>query len=85
MNDTRNFTIIIIRTTTGHRAYAPGFPPVVGEGIGRAAAYRDFKNQLAAYVRRSFRLGGPLPVDRVVAVKQLRINLRQIAREEELV
>lgn len=85
MNDTRSFTIVIVRTNNGHRAYAPGFPHVVGEGVGRAAAYRELKLQLAGYLRNRLRLGGPIPSDQVVAIKKLRLNLREIAREDELV
>lgn len=85
MNDTRNFTIVIIRTVAGHRAYAPGFSQVVGEGIGRDAAYKNFKKELAQYVRRRTQFGGPIPVDKTVAVKNLRVNLREFSAEEELV
>ena len=85
MNATRSFTIIIVRAVGGHRAYAPGFTHVVGEGIGREAAYKDFKRRLAEYARRRLSRGGPTPVDKVVAVKMLRINLRELAREEDLV
>lgn len=85
MNGTRNFTIVIVRTTNGHRAYAPGFNHVVGDGIGRAAAYRDFKNQLALYLRNRLGFGGPIPVDKVVAVKKLRVNISDLARENDLV
>ena len=41
MNATRIFTIVIIKTIGGHRAYAPGFPHIVGDGIGREAAYKN--------------------------------------------
>jgi hypothetical protein len=85
MNATRNFTIVIVKTIGGHRAYAPGFSHVVGEGKGREAAYKDFKRRLGAYARRRLSFGGPIPIDKVVAVKHLRINLRDLAAEEELV
>jgi len=85
MNDTRNFTIIIVRNTDGHRAYAPGFPDVVGEGVGRASAYRDLKQRLTEYLRNRITLGGPIPIDAAVAVKSFRVNLRELAREDELV
>ena len=85
MNATRSFTIVIVRTIGGHRAYAPGFSHIVGEGLGREAAYKDFKRRLAEYARRRLFLGGPIPIDKTVAVKYVRINLRELAREEELV
>ncbi len=85
MNDTRNFTIVIIKTLGGHRAYAPGFSQVVGEGIGRDAAYKNFKKELAHFIRRRIHFGGPIPVDKSVAVKNLRVNLREFKAEEELV
>jgi hypothetical protein len=85
MNATRNFTIVIVKTVSGHRAYAPGFSHVVGDGKGREAAYKDFKRRLSDYARRRLSHGGPIPIDKVVAVKHLRINLRDLAAEEELV
>jgi len=85
MNVTRNFTIVIVKTISGHRAYAPGFSHVVGEGKGRETAYKDFKRRLAEYARQRLSLGGPIPIDKVVAVKHLRLNLRDLAAEEELV
>ena len=84
MTATRNFTIVIIKTIGGHRAYAPGFPHIVGDGIGREAAYKNFKQALAEYARRRFSYGGPIPIDRTVAVKTLRLNLRELAQEEDL-
>jgi hypothetical protein len=85
MNATRNFTIVIVKTVSGHRAFAPGFSHVVGDGKGREAAYKDFKRRLSDYARGRLSHGGPIPIDKVVAVKHLRINLRDIAAEEELV
>lgn len=85
MNATRNFTIVIEKTVGGHRAYAPGLAHIVGEGKGREAAYKDFKRRLIEYARRRLSVGGTIPIDKVVAVKHLRINLRSLAAEEELV
>ncbi len=85
MNATRSFTIVIVKTVGGHRAYAPGFSHVVGEGIGREAAYKDFKRRLTEFARRRLSRGLAIPPDKVVAVKTLRVNLRELAREEDLV
>ena len=85
MNATRNFTIVIVKTIGGHRAYAPGFSHVVGEAKGRETAYKDFKRRLVEFARGRLSFGGPIPIDKVVAVKHLRINLRALAAEEELV
>jgi len=85
MNATRNFTIAIVKTANGHKAFAPGFHHVAGKGKGREAAYKEFKRRLAEYLRRRLSVGGAIPVDKVVAVKSLRINLRQLTHEEELV
>jgi hypothetical protein len=85
MNATRNFTIVIVKTVSGHRAFAPGFPHTIGEGKGREAAYKSFKRRLTDYARERLSHGGPIPIDKVVAVKHLRINLRDLAAEEELV
>jgi hypothetical protein len=84
MNATRNFTIVIVKTPGGHKAFAPGFHHVAGEGKGRAAAYKEFKRRLAEYLRRRLSVGAAIPNDKTVAVKNVRINLRTLAREEEL-
>ena len=85
MNATRQFTIVIVKTIGGHRAVAPGFSHVVGEGIGREAAYKDFKRRLTEFARRRLSFGQAIPLDKAVAIKTFRINLRELAREEDLV
>jgi predicted RNase H-like HicB family nuclease len=84
VNTTRRYIVLIIRNHSGHIAFAPKLPEVVGRGRGRNAAYRDFKQRLEQYALRLIERGVPVPTDDIVAVKYVKVDLRALESRTNL-
>jgi len=73
-----------VRNHAGHIAFAPKLPEVIGRGRGRESAYRDFKKKLHGHLVGLLNAGTPLPEDDIVAVKFVRMDLRNLEPPENL-
>ena len=78
MNQTRRYTVLIVRGRTGHVAFAPKLPEVVGRGRGRNRAYKDFKARLEQHVLSLIERGVPVPEDDIVSVKYVKVDVRAL-------
>ena len=78
VNKTRRYTVLIVRGRTGHVAFAPKLPEVVGRGRGRNRAYKDFKARLQQHVLALIERGVPLPDEDIVSVKYVRVDIRAL-------
>jgi predicted RNase H-like HicB family nuclease len=78
VNKTRRYTVLIIRGRTGHVAFAPKLPEVVGRGRGRNRAYKEFKARLERHVLSLIERGVPVPEDDIVSVKYVRVDVRAL-------
>jgi hypothetical protein len=84
VNRTRRYTVLVVRNHPGHFAFAPKLPEVIGRGLSRGAAYRDFKAQLHQHVAGLVARGTPVPDDDVVAVKFVKLDLHRSDPEGNL-
>ncbi len=84
MNTTRRYIVLILKGHSGHIAFAPKLPEVVGRGRGRNAAYRDFKKRLEDHALRCIEKGVPVPTDDIVAVKYVKLDLRALESRTNL-
>jgi predicted RNase H-like HicB family nuclease len=75
----------VFRGRSGHLAFTPKLPDVVGRGRGRNSAYKDFKARLDEHVARMVERGVPVPEDDIVSVKYVRIDLRALESRTALV
>jgi predicted RNase H-like HicB family nuclease len=75
VNESRRYTVLIMRTHAGHVAFATKLPEVIGRGQGRESAYRDFKARVQGHISGLMKRGVPAPEDDVVAVKFLTVDL----------
>ena len=78
VNKTRRYTVLIVRGRTGHVAFAPKLPEVVGRGRGRNRAYKDFKARLEQHVLSLIERGVPVPEDDIVSVKYVKVDVRAL-------
>jgi predicted RNase H-like HicB family nuclease len=78
VNTTRRYTVLIVRGRSGHIAFTPKMPEVVGRGRGRNAAFKDFKTKLQQHVIGLMERASPVPEDDIVSVKYVRIDLRAL-------
>ena len=85
MNTTRRYTVLIVRGRSGHIAFAPKLPEVVGRGRGRNAAYKDFKARLEQHIAALIDRSVPVPEDDIVSVKYVKVNLRALESRTNLV
>ena len=85
MNTTRRYTVLIVRGRTGHIAFAPKLPEVVGRGRGRNGAYKDFKTRLEQHISGLLDRGVPVPEDDIVSVKYVKVDLRALESRMNLV
>jgi predicted RNase H-like HicB family nuclease len=85
VNTTRRYTVLIIRGRTGHVAFAPKLPEVVGRGRGRNGAYKDFKAKLEQHVAGLLDRGVPVPEDDIASVKYVKADLRALESRMNLV
>ena len=85
VNTTRRYTVLIVRGRSGHIAFAPKLPDVVGRGRGRNAAYKDFKARLEQHILALLERGVPVPEDDIVSVKYLKVDLRALESRTNLV
>jgi len=81
---TRRYTTIIVRGRSGHIAFAPKVPEVVGYGRGRNRAYKDFKARLERHLLSLIERGVPLPEDDIVSVKYARVDIRALQSKTSL-
>jgi len=85
VNTTRRYTVLIIRGRTGHIAFAPKLPEVLGRGRGRNGAYRDFKARLEQHISGLLDRGVPVPEDDIASVKYVKVDLRALESRITLV
>ena len=85
VNTTRRFVVLIFRGRSGHLAFTPKLPNIVGRGRGRNSAYKDFKARLDEHVARMVEHGTPVPEDDIVSVKYVRVDLRALESRTNLV
>jgi predicted RNase H-like HicB family nuclease len=78
MNTTRRYTVLIVRGRSGHLAFAPKLPEVVGRGRGRNRAYRDFKARLEEHILSLIEHDVPVPEDDIVSVKYVKVDVRAL-------
>lgn len=84
VNTTRRYIVLILRGHSGHIAFAPKLPEVVGHGRGRNAAYRDLKKRLEEHALRLIEKNVPVPTDDIVAVKYVKVDLRALESRTNL-
>jgi len=84
VNETRRYAVLIVRNHTGHVAFAPKLPEVIGRRQGRESAYKDFKAKLQEHISDLTARGVPVPEDEVVAVKFPRFNADELSTETTL-
>ena len=84
VNTTRRYIVLILRGHTGHIAFAPKLPEVVGRARGRNAAYKDFKKRLEQHALQLIEKGVPVPTDDIVAVKYAKVDLRALESRTNL-
>jgi predicted RNase H-like HicB family nuclease len=85
VNTTRRYTVLIIRGHSGHIAFAPKLPEVVGRGRGRKSAYKDFRAKLEEHIVALLDRGVPVPEDDTVSVKYVKVDLRALESRVNLV
>jgi predicted RNase H-like HicB family nuclease len=85
VNTTRRYTVLIVRGRSGHIAFAPKLPEVVGRGRGRNRAYKDFKARLEEHIAALVDRGVPVPEDDIVSVKYVKVDLRALESRMNLV
>jgi len=84
VNATRRYIVLIARGPSGHVAFAPRLPEIIGRGRGRNGAYRDFKAKLSEHIAGLVDRGVPVPKDDVAAVKFVKVDLSTLASETSL-
>ena len=85
VNTTRRYAVLIVRGRSGHIAFAPKLPEVVGRGRGRNSAYRDFRARLEQHVVGLIDHSVPVPEDDIVSVKYVKVDLRALESRTNLV
>ena len=85
VNTTRRYIVLIVRGRSGHIAFAPKLPEVVGRGRGRNAAYKDFKARLEQHIVGLIERSAPVPDDDIVSVKYVKVDLRALESRTNLV
>jgi predicted RNase H-like HicB family nuclease len=78
VNKTRRYTVLIVRGRTGHVAFAPKLPEVVGRGRGRNRAYKDFKSRLDQHILSLVERDAPVPEDDIASVKYVKVDIRDL-------
>ena len=84
MQRTATYTVIITRHSKGFVATCAAFSDCVALGRSRAGAYKSIKDLIRRCLTRLIEEHRPVPLDRVVSVKHLRINLMEIHQEVNL-
>lgn len=85
VNTTRRYTVLILRGRSGHVAFAPKLPDVVGRGRGRNSAYKDFKARLEQHIVGLIDRAVPVTDDDIVSVKYVKVDLRALESRTNLV
>ena len=84
VNTNRRFVVLIVRGRSGHLAFTPKLPDVVGRGRVRNSAYKDFKARLDEHIVRMVERGAPVPDDDIVSVKYVNVDLRALESRTNL-
>ena len=84
MNIARRYIVLIARGPSGHIAFAPSLPELIGQGRGRSSAYRDLKAKLRDHIAGLVARGVPVPRDDIAAVKFVRVDLAGLESETSL-
>jgi len=84
VNTTKRYTVLIVRGPSGHIAFSPRLPDVVGRGRGRNAAYKDFKAHLEEHIAGLLGRAVPVPEDDIVSVKYAKVDLRALELKSNL-
>ncbi len=72
----RTYTVILEPTSDGWRGYCLELPNCIGQGAGKAGAYKAVKEQIRAYLFQRLISKLEIPSNPQVAVKQPRFDLR---------
>jgi predicted RNase H-like HicB family nuclease len=80
----RRYIVLITRGPSGHIAFAPSLPEVIGQGRGRNSAYRDFRAKLTEHFAGLVAHGVPVPRDDIAAVKFVKVDLTSLEAETGL-
>jgi hypothetical protein len=84
VNATRRYIVLIARGPSGHIAFAPSLPEIIGRGRGRNSAYRDLRAKLSEHVAGLAARGVPVPRDDIAAVKFIKVDLTALEPETGL-
>jgi predicted RNase H-like HicB family nuclease len=84
VNATRRYIVLIARGPSGHIAFAPSLPEIIGQGRGRSSAYRDFRAKLSEHVAGLVDRGVPVPKEDIAAVKFVKVDLTGLESETGL-
>jgi len=78
------YTVIISRHTRGFVAHCPTFPDCTTLAPSRSSAYKAIKDLIRRRLVQVIDNEGAPPLDPVVSVKHLRLNLLEIEKEVNL-
>jgi predicted RNase H-like HicB family nuclease len=84
MQTTASYTVIISRHPRGFVASCPAFSDCITLARSRGSAYKSIKDLIRKRVAQFLDDQTSPPVDPVVTVKHLRLNLRDIEKEINL-
>ena len=84
MQKSVTYTVLITRHPKGFVGSCPALTDCVVLGGSRAGTYKAVKSRIRRRLIRFLEEQRPVPTDSVVAVKHLRLNLVELAREVSL-
>ena len=84
MQKSVTYTVLITKHTRGFVAVCPALTDCVVRGNSRAGAYKALKDLIRRRLTRLIEENRPVPVDSVVSVKHLRLNLVELHKEVNL-
>ncbi len=84
MQRTITYTVLIMKRPHDYLAACPALPRCTAVAPSRAIAYKDIKRRIRYRLSEIIAHGAAIPVDPVVSVKHLRLDLSPIREEVEL-
>jgi predicted RNase H-like HicB family nuclease len=84
MERTASYLILMSRARNSYVATCPAFPDLAAQGTGARQAYARLKVAIKARLLKLISAGEPIPVDPVVQVRTLRLDLWYLRDQEEL-